>query len=37
MGKELILYDPDFRNDILKMDRVLKTLSHPPNWNMMGE
>ena len=36
MGKELILNDPSFRNDIMKMDQVLKTLSRPPHWNMMS-
>ena len=37
MGKELILGDPDFRRDILKMDQKLKDLIHPPHWNMIGE
>ena len=37
MGKELILGDPNFRRDILKMDQKLKDLIHPPHWNMIGE
>jgi acyl transferase domain-containing protein len=37
MGKELVLYDPNFQNDIQRMDQVLRTLSQPPCWNIMGE
>jgi acyl transferase domain-containing protein len=36
MGKELILSDPSFREDILKMDRILKELRFPPEWNLLG-
>jgi acyl transferase domain-containing protein len=36
MGKELILSDPSFREDILKMDQILKGLRFPPEWNLMG-
>lgn len=37
MGKELIHSDPNFRGDILAMDRKLRALKHPPCWNIMGE
>ncbi|RMZ86790.1 hypothetical protein DV736_g5985, partial [Chaetothyriales sp. CBS 134916] len=37
MGKELVLDDTEFRNDILKMDRALQLLTHPPQWNMVDE
>jgi acyl transferase domain-containing protein len=37
MGRELILSDPDFRRDIVKMDHKLKGLIRPPLWNMIGE
>jgi acyl transferase domain-containing protein len=36
MGKELILSDPSFREDILKMDQILKELRFPPEWNLLG-
>ena len=36
MGKELILADRQFREDILKMDRVMKGLKFPPDWNLTG-
>lgn len=37
MGKELILNDSNFRNDISSMDRILGGLRHPPPWNMLGK
>lgn len=37
MGKELILTDHDFREDILKMDQIIKGLRfHAPEWNLIG-
>ncbi len=36
MGKELILSDAHFRKDILNMDRIMKGLKFPPEWNLIG-
>lgn len=37
MAKELIEGDPAFRTDLLNMDAVLKKLSFPPTWNIIGK
>lgn len=37
MAKELIEGDQAFRADLLNMDAVLKRLSFPPTWNIIGE
>lgn len=37
MGKGLLESDSRFRADLLKMDRTLKTLIHPPSWSIIGE
>lgn len=34
MGRDLIQDDPEFRKDIQDMDCILKSLVHPPNWNL---
>jgi acyl transferase domain-containing protein len=36
MGRELLLSDHDFRDDILNMDHIMKGLKYPPTWNLMG-
>jgi acyl transferase domain-containing protein len=37
MGKELILSDHGFREDILKMNQIIKSLRfHAPEWNLTG-
>jgi acyl transferase domain-containing protein len=37
MGKELILADHDFREDIFKMNTIIKSLRfHAPEWNLTG-
>ena len=36
MGRELMLADPDFRNDIEAMDGILQTLKYPPLWSLEG-
>lgn len=36
MGRELMLADLDFRNDIEAMDGILQTLKHPPSWSLEG-
>ena len=36
MGRELILTDQDFRNDIEAMDSILKSLQYPPDWSIEG-
>ncbi len=36
MGKELILSNPEFRNDIGAMDRILQSLQYPPAWSIEG-
>ena len=37
MGKELILTDHGFREDILKMNQIIKSLRfHAPEWNLTG-
>ena len=36
MGRELMLADPDFRNDIEAMDGILQTLKHAPSWSLEG-
>lgn len=37
MGRQLFESDKDFKNDILEMNRLLKSLLHPPSWNLQGE
>ncbi|KJZ80104.1 hypothetical protein HIM_00818 [Hirsutella minnesotensis 3608] len=37
MGKRLVESDPHFRGDIEQMDRVLQTLSKPPEWSLLDE
>jgi malonyl CoA-acyl carrier protein transacylase len=36
MAKELIENDKPFRDDLVKMDQVLKGLEFPPSWNLTG-
>jgi acyl transferase domain-containing protein len=36
MGKELVLTNHRFREDILKMDQVLRRLRFQPEWSLMG-
>lgn len=36
MTKELIENDKPFRDDLVKMDQVLKGLEFPPSWNLIG-
>lgn len=37
MAKELIESDHAFHTDLLNMNAVLKRLSFPPTWNLIGE
>ncbi|TLD16851.1 uncharacterized protein PgNI_01193 [Pyricularia grisea] len=37
MGKELVQTDEDFKRDLQGMDRVLKSLPHPPQWSIQDE
>jgi acyl transferase domain-containing protein len=37
MGRELILSDPLFREDIEEMDRILRSLRFPPSWSLKGK
>ncbi|KAI0107229.1 polyketide synthase [Nemania sp. FL0031] len=37
MGRELILADPIFRQDIIRMDEVLQGLKKPPTWSILGK
>lgn len=36
MGKELLQTDQHFQRDLEDMNRVLKSLPHPPKWNIIG-
>lgn len=36
MGRELILTDASFRQDLMLMDRVLQQLRVPPKWSIIG-
>lgn len=36
MGRELILTDQEFRNDIEAIDSILKSLRCPPAWSIQG-
>jgi malonyl CoA-acyl carrier protein transacylase len=36
MAKELIENDKLFRDDLVKMNQVLKGLEFPPSWNLIG-
>ncbi|RSL89606.1 hypothetical protein CEP51_001128 [Fusarium floridanum] len=37
MGKQLFETDIHFRDDVLKMNEILKSLIHPPSWNLQDE
>jgi acyl transferase domain-containing protein len=37
MGRELLLSNPLFRQDIIHMDNILQGLRIPPSWSMIGE
>ncbi|TLD29263.1 hypothetical protein PspLS_03907 [Pyricularia sp. CBS 133598] len=37
MGKELLQTDEDFKRDIQGMNHALKSLPHPPQWNIQDE
>ncbi|KAL1838185.1 hypothetical protein VTJ49DRAFT_2966 [Mycothermus thermophilus] len=37
MGQELILTDPSFRQDMMRMDDVLQGLRMPPKWSIIDE
>lgn len=37
MGKQLFETDACFREDVLKMNDILKSLMHPPSWNLQGQ
>lgn len=37
MGKELVNRHSAFRQDIQAMEAVLKTLTHPPEWSLLGK
>ncbi|KAK6950125.1 hypothetical protein Daesc_008451 [Daldinia eschscholtzii] len=37
MGKQLFLADEEFRINIREMDRLLKSLAHPPSWSIEAE
>lgn len=37
MGKQLFETDAYFREDVLKMNDILKSLIHPPSWNLQGQ
>jgi len=34
MGRELIETDPEFREDIMAMDDILRSFKHPPSWTI---
>lgn len=36
MGRELILSDKRFREDIEVMDSILQSLNDPPTWSILG-
>lgn len=36
MGRELVLSNPSFRQDIVRMDSVLQGLHIPPSWSILG-
>lgn len=37
MGRELIHQYPAFRQDLEAMEAILNTLSHPPEWSLIGK
>ncbi|WAO96249.1 Carrier domain-containing protein [Fusarium falciforme] len=37
MGKQLFETDAYFREDVMKMNDILKSLMHPPSWNLQDE
>ena len=37
MGKRLFELDEGFRKDMADMDAILKSVAHPPDWNLQGE
>ncbi|KAJ8125424.1 hypothetical protein O1611_g8215 [Lasiodiplodia mahajangana] len=37
MGRELILADPEFRQDIIRMDEVLRRLKKRPTWSILDK
>ena len=37
MGRELVLTNPEFRNDIGAMDSILQALQYPPAWGLEGQ
>ena len=37
MGRDLIRSNKAFLDDIRTMDRILGTLSHPPEWTIEGD
>ncbi|KAJ3519480.1 hypothetical protein NM208_g14113 [Fusarium decemcellulare] len=36
MGKQLYRSDPGFKKDLIEMNNILKSLLHPPSWNLQG-